>query len=133
MQRFPRVLLLLCFAAFGWATAITGTTDVVRITSMPPGATATIDGQSYQTPVTLTLSRTKSYDITFQKSGYLPAHRSISRVGNAVTEANLIAGGVVGILTDQASGAAFRLYPTDVTVELAPTDPVSEKVYLHDR
>ncbi len=133
MPRRPSFILWLCLTTSGCATAISGTADVVRLMSVPPGATVTIDGQSHQTPVTLTLSRTRSYDITFEKVGYLPAHRTISQVGNTTTEGNFIAGGVVGILTDQASGAAFRLYPTDVTVELAPTDPVSEKVYLHER
>ena len=85
-------------------------------------------GQSYRTPVTLTLSRTRSYDVIVQKDGFLEARRVISRVGNSISTANLLVGGFVGIMTDQSSGAAFRLYPTELNVDLVPTT-TSERVY----
>ena len=111
------------------STITSGTTDVVRISSIPDHATVEIDGKTYATPVTLTLSRSRSYEVLIQKEGYLPAHRVISRVGNTATEGNFIAGGMVGLLTDQSTGAAFRLFPTDLSVELVPAGSPDEKIY----
>jgi len=123
-----RLVLLLCVTASGCATVTSGTTDTIRIESVPPDATVTLAGQSYRTPVTLTLSRTRSYDVIVQKDGFLEARRVISRVGNSISTANLLVGGVVGIMTDQSSGAAFRLYPTELNVDLVSTT-TSERVY----
>ena len=119
----------LCVLTAGCATVTTGTTDVITMSSVPEGATIEVDGRTYQTPVSVTLSRTRSYDVVIRKDGYLPAHRVISRVGNTATEGNLLVGGIVGILTDQSTGAAFRLAPTDLKVELVPAGSANEKIY----
>src|SRR5262245_57608074 len=121
-------MLLLSLAGSGCATVLSGTTDTVRINSVPADATVLVDGRSYQTPVSLTLSRTRSYDVIIHKDGYLTVRRVILQVGNSVSTGNLVAGGVIGILADQSSGAAFRLYPTELDVELVSTTP-SERVY----
>jgi len=123
-----RFALLLCVSVSGCATVTSGTTDTIRINSVPPDAAVTLAGQSYRTPVTLTLSRTRSYDVTIQKDGLLEARRVISRVGNSISTGNLLVGGVIGIMADQSSGAAFRLYPTELNVDLVPTTS-TERVY----
>jgi hypothetical protein len=92
-------------------------------------ATVELDGRTYQTPTSVTLSRNKSYDVVIRKEGYLPAHRVISRIGNTATSGNLLVGGIPGILTDQSTGAAFRLFPTDLRVDLVPTNSPGEKIY----
>lgn len=130
MRRALVILIVgLCAVTAGCATMTSGTTDVIRISSIPDGATVEVDGRTYQTPISLTLPRTKSYDVVIRKEGYLPAHRVISRVGNTATEGNLIAGGIVGILTDQSTGAAFRLVPNDLKVDLVPAGSADEKIY----
>lgn len=123
------LLVGICMAFAGCATITTGTTDVVRISSVPDGATVELDGRTYQTPVSLTLSRDRSYDVVIRKDGYLPAHRVIARVGNAASTGNLLIGGLAGIVADQSTGAAFRLFPTDLTVELVPATGPAERVY----
>lgn len=127
------LLVSVCIAAAGCSTITTGTTDVVRISSVPDGATVELDGRTYQTPVSLTLSRSKSYEVVIRKDGYLPAHRVIARVGNSASTGNLLVGGLPGILTDQSTGAAFRLFPTDLMVELVPASGPAEKVYESSR
>ncbi len=127
------VVIGLCVGMSDCSTIITGTTDVIRISSVPDGATVELDGRTYHTPISVTLSRDKSYDVVIRKEGYLPAHRVISRVGNAVTTANLVLGGVPGLLTDQSTGAAFRLFPTDLRVDLVPVDRPGEKIYEGER
>ena|SRR5207244_2236622 len=123
----PSLLLVMTIAS-GCATLVSGTTDVVRIDSIPSDANVTLDGETYRTPVTLTLSRLRPHYVTLQKDGYLAARRVISRVGNRATEGNLVVGGVLGILADQSSGAAFQLHPTELHVDLVPTT-TSERVY----
>lgn len=114
--------------AAGCSTIVTGTTDVVRISSVPDGATVELNGKTYETPASVTLPRDRSYDVVIRKEGYQPAHRVISRVGSTASSGNLLVGGLVGVLTDQATGAAFRLFPTDLRVELVPENR-GEKVY----
>jgi hypothetical protein len=108
---------------------LSGTTDIVRIRSIPPDATVTVDGQVLQTPATIVLARNRTYEMTVSKPGFLEVHRMICRVGNAISEGNLLVGGMVGLTADQSSGAAFRLYPSEFSVELVQTDPAVERVY----
>lgn len=74
------VIMGVCVITAGCSTNTTGTTDVSRISSVPDGATVELDGMTYQTPVSVTLSRNKSYDVVIRKEGYLSAHRVISPV-----------------------------------------------------
>lgn len=123
------VIMSVCVVTASCSTITTGTTDVIKISSVPDGATVELDGRTYHTPVSVTLSRNKAYDVVIRKEGYLPAHRVISRVGNPATVANLLVGGVPGILADQSTGAAFRLFPTDLRVDLVPANSPGEKIY----
>lgn len=124
-----RIFLPVCLLiASGCATAISGTNESVWVDSVPRNATFILNDHLYRTPASVTLSRTRSYDIVIQKEGFLEARRVVVQVGNSASTGNLLVGGAVGILIDQSSGAAFRLYPTMLSVELAPTTP-SERVY----
>lgn len=134
MTRTRMALVIgVCALTSGCSTITTGTTDVINISSVPEGATVELDGRMYRTPFSVRLPRTKSYDVVVRKEGYLPARRVIARVGKAASTGNLLLGGLPGIMTDQSTGAAFRLFPTDLKVELVPAGSPGEKVYESSR
>jgi hypothetical protein len=51
----------------------------------------------------------------------------ISAVSSAMSMGNIIAGGLVGFAVDHSSGAAFRLVPEVVHVDLRPVTPEPQK------
>ncbi len=122
------LVLLLLLATCGRATAVSGGTDTVRIDSVPQDATVTLDGRSYQTPVSLTLARGRSYDVTIQKEGFLTVRRAISQVGSNVVHVGSVLALAEDINDLSGGGCRFCLYPTDLKVELVPTQ-ASERVY----
>jgi len=56
--------------------------------------------------------------------GYQTAHRTIESHFNGATAGNVIAGGIIGIGIDAATGANFN-YPADATLEMEPLDAAS--------
>src|SRR5271155_3698833 len=115
------------FALSGCATIIQGTTKSVSVSSAPEqGAQCTLvnsEGSWFvTTPGTTTVHKTKN-DMTIDctKPGYTPAHMVAASHFGGTTAGNVIAGGVIGIGIDAASGANYY-YDSPITVNLgAPT------------
>jgi len=107
-------------------------TQVVQLTSSPPGAIAQIQpgGQEVVTPAALSLERkTQYYVITFKKDGYEPTQAKLVRKSEGFWWRNLVwvhpAGWLAGVLVDSLTGAGYSVQPQNVQVNLAPAQPAS--------
>jgi hypothetical protein len=128
-EMVPLVALFLLAATSGCATIISGTTQRIGFESTPPGAQLHIDGGSYTTPAQVKLSRAKNYEVDFEKDEYLPATRQVTRGTNGWVFGNILIGGIIGLLVDYSTGAANKLEPDVVRVELVrkPSPPASQQ------
>jgi TonB family protein len=122
-------------AVSGCATIIEGSTQPVSVSTTPEeGAQCTLvnsQGTWYlTTPASTTVHKTKTdLNVTCAKPGYEAGHvLAVSHFG-ATTAGNIIAGGVVGIGVDAASGANFH-YDSPIVVPLGPrTTELSAPAY----
>lgn len=127
MSRFAALLALLTLP--GCATIFEGTSQSILISTDPAGANCTVErhgarvGQVNPTPGSLHLDKSKDdLAIHCEHAGYQPADMSESPRFQGTTFGNIVAGGLVGVVVDAASGANFE-YPADVRVTLAPSAP----------
>ena len=117
-------------ALSGCATIIKGTTQSISVNSEPAaGAACTLtssEGTWYvTTPGSVTVHKTKN-DITAvcKKDGYEVATQAIPSHFNGATFGNILAGGLIGVGVDAASGANYT-YPAETMVTLAPIGSAS--------
>ena len=96
----------------------------------PAGANCTIDrkgtriGQVNPTPGSIHIDKSKDdLSVLCNHTGYQPATVTESPKFQGTTFGNIIAGGVIGVIVDAASGANFE-YPNEVKINLAP-DPAA--------
>jgi len=102
----------------GCATIFKGSHANVRMNSEPSGATVMINNIDHgKTPITLSLSRTKDYTITFKMDGYKDVNMEVNKHFDGVTTivGNIFSWGIIGIVVDLADGAAYTLKPADLT------------------
>jgi hypothetical protein len=109
-------LVLSGVALSGCATIIEGTTQSISVTTPPAsGAQCTLTSSEgtwfVTTPGSVTVHKTKN-DIaaTCKKDGYQDANATIPSHFNGATVGNVLAGGIIGIGVDAASGANYS-YP----------------------
>ena len=120
-------LIALGLTLSGCATIIKGTTQSVSITSAPTqGAMCELknsEGVWYvTTPGSVTVHKTKNdLTVTCSKVGFQDGVVTIPAKFNAVTAGNILAGGLIGIGVDAASGANYG-YPESTEVPLVPID-----------
>jgi hypothetical protein len=122
-----RIVLAMALAVFcgGCATVLRGTTEGVGFNSTPSGAEVhTSNGLGCVTPCTLTINKNEEFIATFEKPGFVPQQIPVSREvvsgGVAATAGNIIAGGVIGLGVDAATGAGYQHVPNPVSVVLVP-------------
>lgn len=121
-------------AVSGCATIIKGTSQDIAVTTAPSeGADCVLtnsEGTWYlTTPGNAHVHKTKN-DITIscKKTGYQDVTQTIPSHFNGATAGNILAGGLIGIGVDAASGANYS-YPETTEVSLTPmqsaahTDP----------
>jgi uncharacterized protein len=136
MQKFAVLALVALLPAC--ATVVEGTSDTVTLSTTPAGATCTVDRNGERvaavaaTPGSVRISKSRhDLNVTCTKEGYQPATTAASSRFTGSTFGNVIAGGVIGVVVDAASGANNR-YPSDVRIELAenpappPPPPVAQ-------
>ncbi len=129
------ILKLLSVAALGLlcancATVTRGTTSQVQIFSEPSGAdVATSTGFRCTTPCTLTIDRKQEFTVSMSKPGYkpveVPVRTQVAGTGAAGFAGNIIAGGLVGMAADAATGATLEHVPNPVSATLQPVDSPS--------
>ncbi len=131
-----RVLLIFCaaFPLVGCATVTKGTTEQVTINSEPAGAQArtSIGGSCPLTPCTIEVSRKSEFSVVFSKEGFKDQEvfvgTKVAGSGGAALAGNVVAGGLIGVGVDVATGASMDHFPNPVFVTLEPIKPnVPEK------
>ena len=125
----------------GCSTMVHGTTQDIAVQTSPEvEATCEVkasEGAVYQvqTPGMVTVARSSSsLTVDCTKQGYEDAREFIASEFNGATFGNILAGGLIGVVADAASGAN-NSYPETVIIEMAalsspendgPADAVSE-------
>ena len=119
----PITLLSAC------ATIVNGSSQTVTVSTTPPAATCTVDrvgariGAVAQTPGSVRLDKSKNdLSVTCSKPGFQTATVTKPPSFSGATFGNIIAGGVIGVVVDAASGANYE-YPSDIRLELAAETP----------
>src|ERR1700704_6227689 len=118
--------LILPFFCVSCATITRGVHDKLYVQSEPSGAAVQLStGERGMTPAKFIRSRRESLNVTVSKPGYIAqtvrVESKLSATGGtAMIGGNLVAGGVVGIGVDAATGAMLGLYPNPVVVQLIP-------------
>jgi phosphoketolase len=111
----------------GCASIVEGTTQSIAVTSPPTdGAKCVLtssEGTYYlATPGNTTVHKTKNdLDVICKKDGFKDAHATIPSHFNGATAGNILAGGVIGIGIDAATGANYN-YPTEFAVTMVPSE-----------
>ncbi len=113
------VFLFMALTVGGCATIVSGTTQKISVSSMPSDALAKADNNlSAKTPTSFTLERKADHTIEISKDGYKTAVVMIRRSVNGMAFGNVLAGGIIGVGVDMASGANQKLIPEKVNVVL---------------
>jgi hypothetical protein len=106
------------------ATVTRGSNDAWVVRSEPAGAKVeTSNGhQCPATPCAIKMSRKSEFTATLTKAGYKPATVSVThktgKGGAAGMAGNVLAGGLIGLGVDAATGASQDLTPNPVDVKL---------------
>jgi PEGA domain len=118
----------LCAILGGCASVTRGTTETISVASTPSGAEATISGLEAPTvcttPCAFVAKRNADITVTVVKEGYepqiVPLTKDIPAAGAAGFAGNVLAGGLIGMGVDAATGAATDHKPNPVIVTLQP-------------
>jgi hypothetical protein len=131
MRHIIQLLPLLVVSAC--ATIMEGSGQSVAISTTPPGAICNVDRTGTHlasvtaTPGSLRLEKSKNdLDVSCVKEGYGKSIVSVSPKFVGTTFGNIVAGGVIGVAIDAASGANYS-YPSDIHLDLiaAPSETIS--------
>ena len=123
-------ITLLAYLMSGCATIFSGTQQELKV--QPADAKLEVyswDGKLFASPKTgldstVTAHRPaklQSYLVRVQKEGYCPRYWLTSPKENPVTYWNLIIGGLIGIIIDNSSGAAWSYAPTEFQLNILET------------
>ena len=105
----------------GCASIINGKTQELTFSSVPDGATVSINGRIMgKTPLTITIDRKDGQTLTFEKEGFTIQTMQLTTSLEPWFWGNIVLGGVVGSTTDGISGAAVAYSPTQYNIALAP-------------
>ena len=109
----------------GCASIVEGTTETIAITTPPAeGARCVLtssEGVYYvTTPGNAAVHKTKhDLDVICKKDGYQESDAKIQSHFNGATAGNILAGGIIGIGVDAATGADYN-YPTEAAIPMVP-------------
>jgi hypothetical protein len=124
--RMAAILAGLSVCVAGCGTITQGTTQSIKITTTPPGATCefTRKGQHLatldSTPGSVEVDKTKNeITLTCKKDGYQDVSAPLPSGYGAGTFGNIILGGGIGWAIDSATGADNK-YPSNANIVFAP-------------
>lgn len=140
------IAVALIVALTGCATIIHGGTQDIRVSSQPPGAVVRVQGMATTTPGVLKLERKGTYTLVFEKEGYKAVEVQLNKTVDGWLFGNIIFGGLIGLVIDFVSGAAYKLTPSEVNSVLeylpppgtpgspipAPMKPTSKNLHRND-
>lgn len=109
----------------GCASIVNGPRQKVHFTSEPTKAKVVVhshrnnkEDMFFTTPAIKELDRESEYTVTFMKDGYQKHKHEIKRGINLLLFGNAVIGGLIGIIIDMSTGAAYRLTPNKVHANL---------------
>jgi len=109
----------MALTACGCATIVNGTSQKIKVSSDPAGATVRVDDKStYITPARIRLERRRDHTLVFTKDGYEIQTVKLTHVLSEVVVGNTLLGGPLGWAFDACAGTQYKLIPDPVHVEL---------------
>jgi len=122
-------LLLLLHMTSGCATIMNDSNVDVTVATTPPGATATVNGQTYLTSnqVTVPIRRGKDATIHFEKEGYEPQDVRLEKHLGGWVWGNILFGlwGLIGLVVDHSTDKGYTVDTRDINVTLKPATIIS--------
>jgi hypothetical protein len=114
IMKTPVVLsVLLMLALQGCGSLVHGTSQELKITTIPPGATATIGTQSCKTPCTLTVKR-GSQSLLVEKGNYKRSFDVEKDFNFGATICGNVLWLLPGAIIDIAAGGAWEIRPVNL-------------------
>ncbi|AYO83670.1 translation initiation factor 2 [Methylobacterium brachiatum] len=126
MKRQVIAAAFVAVSAGGCGSIVRGTDEPVAFLSDPPGAqVVTTKGYACPlTPCSIKVDRSDEFDATISKPGYasqiVQVRTKVAGAGGASFAGNVLAGGVIGMGVDAATGASLDHTPNPVSVTLIP-------------
>lgn len=104
----------------GCATIMNGINQEIGVSSTPPGAIITVDGENKgSAPSIIKMSRRNSHTITMELPGYRPYSATVTSNGvSGWIWGNIFFGGVVGLIVDFSTGGIYILNPEQLQANL---------------
>jgi hypothetical protein len=113
--------ITLVFLVAGCATVMHGTKQDIGVSSVPSGATVSIDNiPRGHTPVVASLSRKDNHTVKVESAGYQPFEATVTRSVSGWVAGNLVIGGLIGLSVDAISGGMYDLGPEQINATLVP-------------
>lgn len=111
-------LLVGCVSLFllgSCATIVSGSRQKIKFDSTPANAVVMIDEvEAGKTPFEIKLERKREYDVEIKLDGYKPYKTKLVKKFNAWYIGNILFGGIIGLIVDPATGAIYRLTPSEI-------------------
>lgn len=126
MRKFSFITCFFAAVSMAGCASITrGNMDQITITTDPTGAHVTTSlSQACTSPCTLSVGRKDEFIVTAAAEGYrpqeVPVKTQIATAGGVAFAGNVIAGGVIGMGVDVATGATLEHVPNPVHITLEP-------------
>jgi hypothetical protein len=115
------MIIILTIFVSGCATIMHGRSQYVQVDSVPSGASVYVEGNTFITPAKILLKRgapMHEYQLLLQKEGFKPGYAKIGQKPSGWLWGDILWGIIPGITVDFLTGAAFDLYPHQVSVNL---------------
>lgn len=117
MKKIIAVLIAMSFT--GCATMVHGSRQKIAIGSSPSGAECHVGTETFKTPHVVELPRRSTHTVFCEIPGFHQASAMVVPQPTGWLWGNVLLGGFIGLFVDIASGAASKLVPAALQIELA--------------
>jgi hypothetical protein len=121
-QRWTKVVAaVLVTLAAGCGSMLNGTRQSIRISTIPPRAKVTVDGQTFTAPGSIDLTRDEDHHVTVEAPGFEPKRAVIeSYPDSAPAIYNCLVALCIPQLWESERMTHYKLAPTKVEIGLDP-------------
>ena|SRR3990170_4562964 len=121
MERTLRLTVVVAVVLSGCGAMVNGPRQQVRITTVPPGARVTVDGQTVSSPAVFVLDRGRDYTVAAEFAGFSSARAELrSRTDRAVAIGNCVLFLCIPQLWERGKPSQSRLEPSELDLTLNP-------------
>ncbi|MXW05234.1 MAG: PEGA domain-containing protein [Gemmatimonadetes bacterium] len=111
--------LMMVVFPIGCATIMHGKTQSVGVSSVPEGATVSVNNQHLGiTPLFIELKRKDQHIVNISLDGYHTARLTLQRKASGWVWGNIIFGGIIGLAVDAITGGLYKLEPAQLSTTL---------------